>query len=227
MSRSSPSAPSSIKRSCQRQTQVFDLAVRRIIVFVLTPQAAPARFQHARRASAACCGLEPGFEPTSIGGQRRQRANFQRASRRSAWRASIGNPIRDSNIRFDPLVFARAGEDGGRRGPPALQTPLAFRGSPAHSWRLHALNRVITAAHSAAAAFIPSLLGACPAGACWSAGLEPATIRLTGFWPPEADGPHAVRMEASRRPARAETGGLWPCPAGARRAPVGDALATL
>jgi hypothetical protein len=39
LSRSSPSNPSSIKRSCQRQTQVFDLAVRRIIAFVPTPPA--------------------------------------------------------------------------------------------------------------------------------------------------------------------------------------------
>ena len=39
LSRSSPSNPSSIKRSCQRQTQVFDLAVRRIIAFVPMPPA--------------------------------------------------------------------------------------------------------------------------------------------------------------------------------------------
>ena len=39
VSRSSPSNPSSIKRSCQRQTQVLDLAVRRIISFAPTPPA--------------------------------------------------------------------------------------------------------------------------------------------------------------------------------------------
>src|ERR1700722_3397287 len=39
LSRSRPSNPSSIKRSCQRQTQVLDLAVRRLISFVPTPSA--------------------------------------------------------------------------------------------------------------------------------------------------------------------------------------------
>ena len=62
LSRSSPSDPSSIKRSCQRQTQVFDLAVRRIITFIADATGGQQHdFQHARRASAACCGLEPGF----------------------------------------------------------------------------------------------------------------------------------------------------------------------
>ena len=37
LSRSRPSTPSAMKRSCQRQTQVFDLPVRRMISFVPTP----------------------------------------------------------------------------------------------------------------------------------------------------------------------------------------------
>ena len=39
LSRSRPSTPSSTKRSCQRQTQVFDLPVRRMISTVPTPSA--------------------------------------------------------------------------------------------------------------------------------------------------------------------------------------------
>ena len=39
LSRTRPSNPSSRKRSCQRQTQVLDLAVRRMISFVPTPSA--------------------------------------------------------------------------------------------------------------------------------------------------------------------------------------------
>ena len=39
LSRSSPSTPSSAKRSCQRQTQVLDLPVRRMISTVPTPSA--------------------------------------------------------------------------------------------------------------------------------------------------------------------------------------------
>ena len=39
MSRSKPSNPSSMKRSCQRQTQVLDLPVCRMIAFVPTPSA--------------------------------------------------------------------------------------------------------------------------------------------------------------------------------------------
>jgi len=39
LSRRSPSTPSSAKRSCQRQTQVFDLPVRRMISTVPTPSA--------------------------------------------------------------------------------------------------------------------------------------------------------------------------------------------
>jgi Queuosine biosynthesis protein QueC len=39
LSRSSPSTPSSIKRSCQRQTQVLDFPVRLMISFVPTPSA--------------------------------------------------------------------------------------------------------------------------------------------------------------------------------------------
>jgi len=37
LSRKRPSTPSSAKRSCQRQTQVFDLPVRRMISTVPTP----------------------------------------------------------------------------------------------------------------------------------------------------------------------------------------------
>ena len=37
LSRNSPSTPSSAKRCCQRQTQVFDLPVRRMISIVPTP----------------------------------------------------------------------------------------------------------------------------------------------------------------------------------------------
>ncbi len=37
LSRSSPSTPSAAKRSCQRQTQVLDLPVSRMIAFVPTP----------------------------------------------------------------------------------------------------------------------------------------------------------------------------------------------
>ena len=39
LSRSKPSTPSRMKRSCQRQTQVFDLAVRRMISPVPNPSA--------------------------------------------------------------------------------------------------------------------------------------------------------------------------------------------
>ena len=39
LSRRSPSKPSAAKRSCQRQTQVFDLPVRRMISIVPTPSA--------------------------------------------------------------------------------------------------------------------------------------------------------------------------------------------
>jgi hypothetical protein len=39
LSRRRPSRPASAKRSCQRQTQVFDLAVRRMISFVPSPSA--------------------------------------------------------------------------------------------------------------------------------------------------------------------------------------------
>ena len=39
LSRSSPSTPSAAKRSCQRQTQVFDLPVWRMIAFVPSPSA--------------------------------------------------------------------------------------------------------------------------------------------------------------------------------------------
>ena len=39
LSRSSPSKPSSAKRSCQRQTQVLDLLVSRMIALVPTPSA--------------------------------------------------------------------------------------------------------------------------------------------------------------------------------------------
>src|SRR3954447_26284343 len=39
LSRRSPSTPSSAKRSCQRQTQVLDVPVRRIILTVPTPSA--------------------------------------------------------------------------------------------------------------------------------------------------------------------------------------------
>ena len=39
LSRSSPSKPSSAKRSCQRQTQVLDLLVSRMIALMPTPSA--------------------------------------------------------------------------------------------------------------------------------------------------------------------------------------------
>ena len=39
LSRKSPSTPSAANRSCQRQTQVFDLPVSRMIAFVPTPSA--------------------------------------------------------------------------------------------------------------------------------------------------------------------------------------------
>ena len=39
LSRRRPSTPSSMKRSCQRQTQVFDLPVRRMIFVVPAPSA--------------------------------------------------------------------------------------------------------------------------------------------------------------------------------------------
>jgi len=39
LSRKSPSTPSTANRSCQRQTQVFDLPVLRMIAFVPTPSA--------------------------------------------------------------------------------------------------------------------------------------------------------------------------------------------
>jgi hypothetical protein len=39
LSRSSPSTPSAAKRSCQRQTQVLDLPISRMIAFVPTPSA--------------------------------------------------------------------------------------------------------------------------------------------------------------------------------------------
>src|SRR5580692_5925345 len=70
LSRSRPSNPSSKKRSCQRQTQVLDLAVRRIILFVPTPSG---NQQHdfsppdvlLRRVAV----LNDGLEPTNIGGR--------------------------------------------------------------------------------------------------------------------------------------------------------------
>ena len=48
LSRKRPSTPSSAKRSCQRQTQVFDLAVRRMISTVPMP-AALSRMMSARQ----------------------------------------------------------------------------------------------------------------------------------------------------------------------------------
>src|SRR6202041_1190457 len=70
LSRSRPSNPSSIMRSCQRQTQVLDLAVRRMISFVPTPSAGQ---QHdcsspdvlLRRVAV----LNLGFEPTNVDGR--------------------------------------------------------------------------------------------------------------------------------------------------------------
>lgn len=54
LSRSSPSTPSSAKRSCQRQTQVFDLAVARMMPLVPMPSAV----RRTIRARQTCfCGL--------------------------------------------------------------------------------------------------------------------------------------------------------------------------
>ena len=56
LSRSRPSNPCVMKRSCQRQTQVFDLAVWRMISLVPSPAAETARSRPATHAFAARCG---------------------------------------------------------------------------------------------------------------------------------------------------------------------------
>ena len=45
--------------------------------------------------------LNQGFEPTNIGGRDGEQSSS--AHRADSRRARIGNPIRDSNVRFDPL----------------------------------------------------------------------------------------------------------------------------
>jgi hypothetical protein len=57
---SSPSNPSSIKRSCQRQTQVLDLPVRRISHSCRRHRPSTVGYAPARLACAARWGLEPG-----------------------------------------------------------------------------------------------------------------------------------------------------------------------
>ena len=57
LSRSSPSKPSSIKRSCQRQTQVLDFPVRLMIAFVRRVGGRQHDFSR-KRASAGRCDLE-------------------------------------------------------------------------------------------------------------------------------------------------------------------------
>ena len=56
LSRSSPSTPSSAKRSCQRQTQVLDLPVRRMISTVPRRPPKAVRSRPARHASERRCG---------------------------------------------------------------------------------------------------------------------------------------------------------------------------
>ena len=59
LSRNSPSTPSCMKRSCQRQMQVFDLPVRWMISIVPSPSALKeALSRPARRASEGHCGRE-------------------------------------------------------------------------------------------------------------------------------------------------------------------------
>ena len=57
LSRKSPSTPSAAKRPCQRQTQVLDLPVSRMIAFVPMSSALSGTISLATRASAGRCGV--------------------------------------------------------------------------------------------------------------------------------------------------------------------------
>ena len=55
LSRRRPSMPSSMNRSCQRQTQVFDLAVRRMMSLVPTPALSNTIAARKRASATRCC----------------------------------------------------------------------------------------------------------------------------------------------------------------------------
>ena len=104
LSRSSPSTPSCMNRSCQRHTQVLALPVRRMISAVPRPSA---RQQHdpcppdmLLRAVPVC---NDRFQTNAIGGCSPQRRH-PCASPRLAPSASPGNPLSDSSVRFCPLA---------------------------------------------------------------------------------------------------------------------------
>ena len=92
-----------MKRSCQRQTQVFDLPVRRMISLVPTPSArqqndlgAPDMLLRGVAIPSERCQTAAVTGGESDGNSGAHAAKLARDE-------SAGNPLRDSNVRFDPL----------------------------------------------------------------------------------------------------------------------------
>ena len=94
--------PSCMKRSCQRQTQVFDLPVRRMISAVPRPSAVTSTIRPARHASAGCCGPDDRLQTAAIGG-----GDGDGDTGAHAPDSHASNPAgipRDSTVRFHPLA---------------------------------------------------------------------------------------------------------------------------
>jgi hypothetical protein len=101
LSRRSPSTPSAANRSCQRQTQVLDLPVSRMIAFV-PALGAEQRDLRAPNVLLRCVAVfDQSAQPIKVGRRHRWKCRF--ACRRLARGESAGNPHWDSNVRRDPL----------------------------------------------------------------------------------------------------------------------------
>ena len=114
LSRRSPSKPSAMKRSCQRQTQVFDVPVWRMIALVPKPSADRSTICPPDMLLRSVAVLDHGLQPSRTAGVTEH--GFRCACPRLARRVSNGNPQRDSNVRFYPLGGNQAAQGRGSSG---------------------------------------------------------------------------------------------------------------
>ena len=98
-----PSMPSIMNRSCQRQTQVFDLPVRRMISLVPTPSALERMI--AARQACFCGGITvPGDRfKSAADGPRDRDGNSGAHAPNSHGNRNRANPNQDSSVRQRPL----------------------------------------------------------------------------------------------------------------------------
>ena len=106
LSRKRPSTPSSMKRSCQRQTQVLDLPrPPHDLDWCRARRRSAGRSAPARHASAGRCGRRR--SPQGGGDQRRDRVIEIPCACAKLARRTPGESPRDSTVRFDPLANTR------------------------------------------------------------------------------------------------------------------------